>query len=79
MVFTSINSYQVELIYKHIDGGLRIQRGKRSAYEIDIGSIKGELLQECRDFLDKAVEKDDEYEKELKKNAIKSMFNKTEQ
>ena len=60
------------------DGGLRIQRGKRSAYEAVMENIKGELLQECRDFLDKAVEKDDEYEEELKKNAIKSMFHKGE-
>ena len=37
------------------------------------------MMDAYQEFLDKAVEKDDEYEEELKKNAIKSMFNKTEQ
>lgn len=60
------------------DGGLRIQRSKRSAYEAVLGNIKGELLPECRAFLDKAAERDDEYKEELKKNAIKSMFHKNE-
>ena len=75
----ALNVLKGYFVQSQDDGGVRIPRGKRSAYEAVMANINGELLPECRVFLDKAAERDDEYEEELKKNAIKSMFNKTEQ
>ena len=74
----ALNVLKGYFVQSQNDGGVRIQRGMRQAYEAVLGDIKGELLQECRDFLDKAVDRDDEFEEELKKNAIKSMFHKGE-
>ena len=55
-------------------GGLRIYYGKRPEYETILKNIRSEYLPICQDYLAKADEKDEQYDKDYHLKAIDDMF-----
>ena len=55
-------------------GELRILKGKRQDYETILKDIKSEYLPICQDYLGKANEKDEQYDKDYHLKAIDEIF-----
>ena len=60
--------------YSEKNGGLRILKGKRQDYETILKDIRSEYLPICQEYLAKADEKDEQYDKDYHLKAIDDMF-----
>lgn len=59
------------------NGGLRILKGKRKAYETVLSDIRSEHLAKCKEYLGKAEPRDADYDKELGDKEMASWFKST--
>lgn len=59
------------------NGGLRILKGKRKAYEAVLSDIRSEHLAKCQEYLVKAEPRDADYDKELGDKEMASWFKST--
>ena len=59
------------------NGGLRILKGKRKAYETVLSDIRSEHLAKCKEYLGKAEPRDADYDKELGDKEMASWFRST--
>ena len=58
-------------------GGIRILRSKRKNYEAVLSDLRSEHLAKCLEYLGKADEKDEGFDKELGEKEMASWFNNT--
>lgn len=61
--------------YCKSDGGLRVHKGKKSYYEAILKNTNFNLTAECLSYLKEAVERDENFDKELSNQSIHNMVN----
>lgn len=70
----ALDQLQEYFKYSEKNGGIRILKGKRQDYETILKDIRSEYLPICLEYLAKADEKDEQYDKDFHFKAIDDMF-----
>ena len=70
----ALDQLRVYFEYCEKNGGIRILKGKRLDYETILKDIRSEYLSVCQEYLAKADEKDEQYDKDYHLKAIDDIF-----